>query len=66
MSTNFVNFQDGGPTWDVQFGRRDSRTANLAGTNQIPGPFETLQQISDKFSAKGLDSTDLVALSGNS
>ncbi|KAJ4724116.1 Peroxidase [Melia azedarach] len=55
---------DGGPTWDVQFGRRDSRTANLAGTNQIPGPFETLQQISDKFSAKGLDSTDLVALSG--
>ncbi|KAH7560438.1 hypothetical protein JRO89_XS10G0019900 [Xanthoceras sorbifolium] len=27
---------DGGPTWEVQLGRRDSRTANLAGTSAIP------------------------------
>uniref|UniRef100_A0A2N9IR14 Peroxidase n=1 Tax=Fagus sylvatica TaxID=28930 RepID=A0A2N9IR14_FAGSY len=55
----------GGPTWEVQLGRRDSRTANRAGANaSIPSPFEDLSKITDKFTAVGLDSTDLVALSG--
>lgn len=56
--------QNGGPTWEVQLGRRDSRTANRAGTTAIPSPFETLDQIAKKFTDAGLDSTDLVALSG--
>jgi peroxidase len=57
--------QAGGPTWEVQLGRRDSRTANRAGANaSIPSPFEDLSNITDKFTAVGLDSTDLVALSG--
>lgn len=57
--------QDGGPTWQVQLGRRDSRTANLAGTSGIPLGNETLDRISEKFRAVGLDDpTDLVALSG--
>ncbi|BFG33455.1 hypothetical protein CerSpe_197280 [Prunus speciosa] len=55
---------NGGPTWEVQLGRRDSRTANRAGTTAIPSPFENLEQIAKKFSDVGLDSTDLVALSG--
>ncbi|KAF3946328.1 hypothetical protein CMV_027393, partial [Castanea mollissima] len=55
----------GGPTWEVQLGRRDSKSANQAGANtSIPSPFESLSNITAKFTAVGLDSTDLVALSG--
>ncbi|XP_062171844.1 peroxidase A2-like [Alnus glutinosa] len=55
----------GGQTWDVQLGRRDGRTANRAGANSnLPSPSETLEGIKDKFSDVGLDTTDLVALSG--
>ncbi|XP_027365994.1 peroxidase A2-like [Abrus precatorius] len=55
----------GGPSWNVLLGRRDSLTANQAGANtSIPSPFETLANITSKFSAVGLDTTDLVALSG--
>ncbi|KAF5447960.1 hypothetical protein F2P56_033470 [Juglans regia] len=55
----------GGPTWQVQLGRRDSRTANQAGViGALPNALETLEQITEKFNNVGLDSTDLVALSG--
>ncbi|KAG6632607.1 peroxidase A2-like [Carya illinoinensis] len=55
----------GGRTWQVQLGRRDSRTANRAGViDALPNALETLQQITQKFNNVGLDSTDLVALSG--
>ncbi|KAF5447961.1 hypothetical protein F2P56_033471 [Juglans regia] len=55
----------GGPTWQVQLGRRDSRTANRAGViAALPNAQETLEQITEKFNNVGLDSTDLVALSG--
>jgi hypothetical protein len=57
--------QAGGPTWQVPLGRRDSTTANAARTSDIPSPFETFENLSLKFSNKELDSTDLVALSGN-
>ncbi|KAJ4834523.1 hypothetical protein Tsubulata_017870 [Turnera subulata] len=53
----------GGPTWQVPLGRRDGRSANRAGTTAIPGPFESLSNITRKFSDVGLDTTDLVALS---
>jgi len=57
--------QSGGPSWSVLLGRRDSVTANQAGANtSIPSPFESLANITSKFSAVGLDTTDLVALSG--
>ncbi|KAJ0083761.1 hypothetical protein Patl1_29916 [Pistacia atlantica] len=59
-----INLQDGGPTWQVQLGRRDSRMANINGNGAIPKPRETLCEISQKFRDQGLDSTDLVALSG--
>ncbi|KAJ7979733.1 Peroxidase [Quillaja saponaria] len=54
----------GGPTWEIQLGRRDSRTANQIGANNLPGPSETLESLTAKFNAVGLDTTDLVALSG--
>ncbi|KAB1202131.1 Peroxidase 15 [Morella rubra] len=54
----------GGSTWEVQLGSRDSRTANRNGANSaLPNPFGSLSDIKAKFSAAGLDSTDLVALS---
>ncbi|KAB1227928.1 Peroxidase 15 [Morella rubra] len=55
----------GGPSWSTLLGRRDGTTANrtLAGIN-LPGAFDTLQILKDKFSAMGLNTTDLVALSG--
>ncbi|XP_014512207.1 peroxidase A2 [Vigna radiata var. radiata] len=55
----------GGPSWSVLLGRRDSLTANQAGANtSLPSPFGSLDDITSKFSAVGLDTTDLVALSG--
>ncbi|KAK3204927.1 hypothetical protein Dsin_018973 [Dipteronia sinensis] len=56
---------DGGPTWQVPLGRRDSRTANVAGaTANIPLANDGFTEIQRKFTVQGLDSTDLVALSG--
>lgn len=75
MNTNYLRqdnnkkckiLQSGGPSWNVLLGRRDGLTANQAGANSsIPSPFESLANVTSKFSAVGLDTTDLVALSGN-
>nr|CAD1832890.1 unnamed protein product [Ananas comosus var. bracteatus] len=54
----------GGPSWTVLLGRRDSTTANQAGANNLPSPFDSLSTLESKFSAVGLDDTDLATLSG--
>nr|CAB67121.1 peroxidase [Solanum lycopersicum] len=55
----------GGPTWQVLLGRRDSLTANRSGVDSdIPTPFESLDVMRPQFTNKGMDITDLVALSG--
>ncbi|KAI9123293.1 hypothetical protein K1719_006182 [Acacia pycnantha] len=54
----------GGPNWGVELGRRDSTTANRAGAELLPGPRDGLANITSKFSAVGLDTADVVALSG--
>lgn len=55
----------GGPSWKVPLGRRDSLTANKSGANtDIPSPIETLAVMIPQFTNKGMDLTDLVALSG--
>ncbi|KAH7658277.1 Class I peroxidase protein [Dioscorea alata] len=55
----------GGPTWTVQLGRRDARTASLSTANSdIPSPASGLSTLTSAFSKKGLSTTDLVALSG--
>ncbi|GAB4824871.1 hypothetical protein Ancab_007739 [Ancistrocladus abbreviatus] len=55
----------GGPKWDVLLGRRDSTTASLSGANNdLPSPFVDLPVIISKFEKKGLNPTDMTALSG--
>ncbi|KAL3755422.1 hypothetical protein ACJRO7_002469 [Eucalyptus globulus] len=55
----------GGPSWTVLLGRRDSLTANQAGANtSIPSPFGSLANLTSQFAAVGLDTNDLVTLSG--
>ncbi|ERN02526.1 peroxidase 72 [Amborella trichopoda] len=56
----------GGPHWEVPLGRRDSRGASLSGSNRnIPAPNSTIQTLITKFKLQGLDTVDLVALSGS-
>ncbi|RDY06150.1 Peroxidase 10 [Mucuna pruriens] len=55
----------GGPSWSVALGRRDATTTSQAEANQqIPSPFEPLDNIIAKFASKGLNLRDVVALSG--
>ncbi|KAH9314519.1 hypothetical protein KI387_023146, partial [Taxus chinensis] len=54
----------GGPSWTVQLGRRDSRSASLSGANnQIPAPTSSLSSLITTFSNQGLSTKDMVALS---
>ena len=47
------------------YGRRDSRIANKTGADSnLASPFETLDQLKAKFKNVGLNTVDLVALSG--
>ncbi|XP_006348978.1 peroxidase P7-like [Solanum tuberosum] len=56
----------GGPSWTVQLGRRDARTASLSSANaQIPMPTSTLSTLISMFSAKGLNAAEMTALSGS-
>lgn len=58
------NLQSGGPTWKVPLGRRDGFVANQSASNNLPSPFDGIDQISQKFSNVGLNISDVVALSG--
>ncbi|XP_031487678.1 peroxidase 70-like [Nymphaea colorata] len=55
----------GGPSWTVQLGRRDSRTASKdAANHNLPSPAADIAVLLSNFQSKGLDAQDLVALSG--
>ncbi|XP_049372539.1 cationic peroxidase 1-like [Solanum verrucosum] len=55
----------GGPSWQVQLGRRDSTTASRTqANNDIPSPFMDLSSLINNFKNQGLNEKDLVALSG--
>nr|GMD32767.1 lignin-forming anionic peroxidase-like [Ipomoea batatas] len=55
----------GGPSWTVKLGRRDSTTASkTVAETDLPGPFDTLESLISSFASKGLNTRDLVALSG--
>jgi peroxidase len=55
----------GGPTWNVNLGRRDAQTASLSGANSdLPSPLSNLATLISKFTAKGLSAQDMTVLSG--
>ncbi|XP_027112426.2 peroxidase 10-like [Coffea arabica] len=54
-----------GPFWPVSLGRRDALTASTKAANeQLPTPFESLDNIVAKFASNGLDLRGVVVLSG--
>ncbi|KAF5471312.1 hypothetical protein F2P56_011755 [Juglans regia] len=55
----------GGPSWTVLLGRRDGTTANRTGADiSLPSAIDTLDTLKSVFLAVGLNTTDLVSLSG--
>ncbi|KAK9934000.1 hypothetical protein M0R45_021167 [Rubus argutus] len=55
----------GGPSWDVQMGRKDSFTASKSlANNNIPGPNSTVANLVSKFQNVNLSLKDMVVLSG--
>ncbi|KAL7002777.1 Peroxidase 10 [Sarracenia purpurea var. burkii] len=57
--------QSGGLSWPVLLGRRDGLSASEKAANeQLPSPFEPLENITTKFASNGLDLKDVVVLSG--
>jgi peroxidase len=55
----------GGPSWEVQLGRRDSLTASKAEANKaIPPPTSDISILVARFKDMGLTEKDLVILSG--
>uniref|UniRef100_A0A803L3D5 Peroxidase n=2 Tax=Chenopodium quinoa TaxID=63459 RepID=A0A803L3D5_CHEQI len=55
----------GGPSWTVMLGRKDGTAAFPAKADvDVPSAYVNLSNVASKFFKKGLDLTDLVALSG--
>jgi Peroxidase len=62
----FIDCQSGGPSWRVLLGRRDGLVANQSGANSgLPAPIDSISTVISKFNDVGLNTTDVVALSGN-
>ncbi|KAG1327134.1 hypothetical protein COCNU_01G010680 [Cocos nucifera] len=57
--------ESGGPTWEVEVGRKDSLTAGRSIANAtIPAPTSDVATLVQKFRNLGLSPKDMVALSG--
>ncbi|THG23514.1 hypothetical protein TEA_026363 [Camellia sinensis var. sinensis] len=54
----------GGPTWNVQKGRKDGRISKAIDTRLLPAPTFNISQLQQSFAQRGLSFADLVALSG--
>ena len=55
----------GGPSWDVETGRRDGRVSLLSeALNDLPPAFLNISSLKASFQQKGLNVKDLVVLSG--
>ena len=60
------NNQVGGPSWTVKLGRRDSTTASFSlAQSNLPRFDDSLDRLLSNFAGKGLNTRDMVALSGN-
>ncbi|CAM0901534.1 unnamed protein product [Alopecurus aequalis] len=65
LATRDALVEAGGPSYDVPLGRRDGlgpALKKIVGT--LPAPFFNVSQLIQSFGDRGLDVTDLVALSG--
>lgn len=56
--------QTNGAGWPVPTGRRDGRVSLASDTTNLPGFRDSVDVQKQKFSAKGLNTRDLVALVG--
>ncbi|KAK7246124.1 hypothetical protein RIF29_40983 [Crotalaria pallida] len=65
LAAEISSVLSGGPDWKVPLGRRDGLTANRTLANEnLPGPSDGLDRLKSAFKNQGLDTNDLVALSG--
>ncbi|KAL8168392.1 hypothetical protein V2J09_009891 [Rumex salicifolius] len=64
LSARDVVVLSGGPSWQVQKGRKDGRVSHASESTQLPAPTFNLTQLQQSFSKRGLGLEDLVALSG--
>lgn len=48
----------------MPLGRRDGTTASESEANNLPSPFEPIENITAKFISKGLEKKDVAVLSG--
>ncbi|KAA8545593.1 hypothetical protein F0562_020377 [Nyssa sinensis] len=53
-----------GPSWPVPTGRRDGRVSQASDTSSLPGFTDSIEVQKQKFTAKGLNTQDLVTLVG--
>jgi peroxidase len=57
--------QVGGPSWTVEYGRRDGVTANITLANEeLPSALNSGPQLQSNFESKGFNLQQMVALSG--
>jgi peroxidase len=54
----------GGPSWNMPLGRKDSRTADKDGADNLPSPHDSFATLVDAFRDRGLNARDMTALSG--
>ncbi|KAK1610640.1 hypothetical protein QYE76_034313 [Lolium multiflorum] len=54
----------GGPNWRMPLGRKDSRTADKDGAENLPSPHDNFTALVSTFRERGLNARDMTALSG--
>ncbi|XP_017408589.1 cationic peroxidase 1 [Vigna angularis] len=55
----------GGPSWNVRLGRRDSTTSNISAVStDLPSPFMNLSQLLATFGKKNFTAKEMVAFTG--
>ncbi|EFJ11070.1 hypothetical protein SELMODRAFT_126670 [Selaginella moellendorffii] len=65
FATRDAVVQVGGPRWDVPAGRRDGRISSAAeATSSLPDPSFSINQLTQRFAAKGLSQDNMITLSG--
>ncbi|TKW12571.1 hypothetical protein SEVIR_5G044800v4 [Setaria viridis] len=59
-----VSYQFKSSLWQVETGRRDGTVSLASNTGALPSPFAGFNGLLQSFAARGLNLTDLIALSG--